>query len=95
MNALLQVYDFFADHQRGEWVQFAGRFIVHDELRFNHQRASDRDSFLHAAGKLARHFVFRALQSYNLQVLGHDPSDFFRRLEPVLSEVQADVLPDR
>ena len=60
---LVQVQNFLADDHGGKRVQFAGGFIVKDQLRFDDQRARDGDALFHAAGKVARHFIHDVLET--------------------------------
>ena len=71
---LVQLHDFLGDNHGGNGIQFAGGFIVKDQLGLDHQRPGDGDALLHAAGKFAGHLVLRALEPDNIQLLRDNAS---------------------
>ena len=91
---MVEAEDFLANGDGHERVQFAGRFVVEDELRLDDERAGDGGAFLHAAGKFARVHFLAALEPDELEFVGDDAGDLGAGLEAVLGEVEADVFAD-
>src|SRR5882672_837409 len=91
VGALLQVEYFLADDHRAEWIQFAGRLVVEDELGFDDQGAGDGDALFHAAGEFARVAVGDILKAEEFELLRGDSRDLVGLFEPVLAQVEPDI----
>jgi hypothetical protein len=94
-DSLLEAHNLLGNDHGGKRVQLAGRLIVENQLRLDDQRPGDGHALLHAAGKLAGHFILRAGQAHPRELFRGDAGDFPGRPQPVFGQVQADVLPDR
>jgi hypothetical protein len=75
-------------------VEFAGRFIVEEELGIGDEGAGDGGAFFHAAGEFAWVAVFVVLEVDEFEFLADDFGDFGGRLEAMFAEVEADVFAD-
>src|SRR6266436_5003965 len=92
MDPLAEVQYLLGDDHGGHRVQFAGWFVVQNELRLGHQRPRDGDALLHAAGEVAGHFILGAFQAHDFEILGHDAGDLVARFEPMLGKIKSNVL---
>src|SRR6266540_1183017 len=94
-DALVQLIYFLGNQDRHQRVEFAGGFIVKNQLRLNYQGARDGDAFFHAAGKVAGETVLLSFESDQFEFLADNPGDFIRWLELVFGQVQSDVFSHR
>ena len=95
MNARFKIEYFFADGDGHQRVEFAGRLIIKDELRIDHERTGNRHALFHSAGKLARVAVLDVLEAEKLELLVADAFDLLRRFQAMFGQVKPDVLADR
>ena len=68
VDALLQVQNFLADGDGHEGIEFAGRFIVENQLRLDDEGAGDGDALFHAAGKFGGRTILDAFQARGIPV---------------------------
>ena len=48
LDARVEAYDFLCIRYSTERIEFAGWLIIEEQLRFDHKRARDRNTFPHA-----------------------------------------------
>src|SRR5262245_54440207 len=93
-NPAVQLQDFLTHGHGDHRIELAGRFIIEDQLRFDHQGARDGHALFHAAGKVAWITVLLPLQPDDFELFLDDPGDFIGRLELMLGQVEANVFTD-
>ncbi len=91
VDAAAETEDFFADDDGAQGVEFAGGFVVKDELRLDDEGAGDGDALFHAAGKFGGVPVSDVLEAEEFELFGGDAGNLGGRLEAVLGQVKADV----
>src|SRR5258706_5490176 len=94
MNARFKIKNFFADGDGHQRVEFAGRFVVKDQLRIDDERAGNGDALFHAAGKFAWIAVLDVLEAEKIELLDDDALDFCGLFQLMFRQIKADILAD-
>src|SRR2546423_5771431 len=94
VNARFKIENFFADGDGHQGVELAGWLVIKDQLRIDHEGASNGDALFHSAGKFARIAVLDVLEAEKVKLLDDDAIDFSGLFQLMFRQIEADILAD-
>ena len=94
LEEIAHLFDEVVDHARGVRVEPAGRLVVDQNRRLEHERARQADALAHAARELRREQLLGACEPQELELLGDLRRGSRSRELGVLAQGERDVVHD-